>query len=62
MANAIPVHSKPAKAAPEVDANGVELPGDYIATVRENLGDPADFARKPRLVRELADGTIETQW
>jgi hypothetical protein len=50
MANAIPVHSKPAKnpapqvaVEPTVDQNGVAIPAPYAATVRDNLGKPEDF-------------------
>lgn len=47
MADAIPVHSetkrKPAVKPATTDQNGVPLPGDYIAQVRDGLGSPADF-------------------
>ena len=59
MADAIPVHSetkrKPAvKPAPILaDNNGVPLPGDYIAQVRDGLGSPADFNQTPQVEREV---------
>ena len=48
MADAIPVNSEPVRKGPkvkpvQVDANGVQLPADYVTVVRENLGSPADF-------------------
>jgi hypothetical protein len=60
MANAIPVTQEPQDAkkvrkvdvqVPSTDANGVALPGDYVASVRENLGDPSDFHKKPKAVK-----------
>lgn len=57
MADAIPVHSEPkrkpaVKPAP-VDNNGVPMPGDYIAQVRDGLGSPSDFNQPAAATREL---------
>jgi hypothetical protein len=65
MADAIPVHSKPkVKAAPAVDANGVAIPEDYIATPKEGLGTAADFnpAREPKRRWTLPNGTVCEDW
>lgn len=69
MADAIPLNldtDAPKKAkpkvnvAPKVDNNGVAVPDDYIVTVRENLGDPADFNRPSNVTEIERPMTVET--
>jgi hypothetical protein len=65
MADAVPVHSKPkVKAAPAVDANGVEVQPDYVATAKDGLGDAADHApgREPKRRWTLPNGTVCEDW
>jgi hypothetical protein len=48
------------KPAPATDQNGVPIPGDYVAQVRENLGAPSDFNQEPQSTTER-DSVIETR-